>query len=91
MAYFFCLCNNGKLEKNTPIFYTYSYSKFLSRLKSVRVLILDDIGLKMYSLEESRDILEIAEVRYNKVSTILVGQVSHTKLYKLFQYTTILI
>ena len=38
----------------------------------------------MYSLEESRDILEIAEVRYNKVSTILVGQVSHTKWYKLF-------
>ncbi len=47
-------------------------------------MILDDIGLKLYTLEESRDILEITESRYNRTSTILSGQVSHTKWYDLF-------
>ena len=34
------------------------------------LVLLDDIGLKSYTLEESRDILEIVERRYDKVSTI---------------------
>ena len=46
------------------------YSKFLGQLQKLNLLILDDIGLKSYTLEESRDILEIAESRYNKGSTI---------------------
>jgi DNA replication protein DnaC len=53
------------------------------------LLILDDLGLKSYTLEESRDILEIAENRYNKASTILVGQIAHTKWYDLFPDPTI--
>jgi len=65
------------------------YAKFMSGLQNIRLLILDDIGLKSYSLEESRDILEIAENRYNKVSTILVGQIAHTKWYELFPDPTI--
>jgi DNA replication protein DnaC len=51
------------------------YSKYMASLQNIKLLILDDIGLKAYSLEESRDILEIAESRYNKGSTILAGQV----------------
>jgi len=50
---------------------------------------LDDIGLKSYTLEESRDLLEITESRYNKASTILSGQVTHTKWYDLFPDPTI--
>lgn len=65
------------------------YAKFMSGLQNIRLLILDDIGLKSYTLEESRDILEIAENRYNKVSTILAGQVTHTKWYDLFPDPTI--
>jgi len=65
------------------------YAKFMSGLQNIRLLILDDIGLKSYSLEESRDILEIAENRYNKVSTILAGQIAHTKWYDLFPDPTI--
>src|SRR5690606_5419238 len=42
------------------------YSKFMKQIQSVRLLILDDIGLKSYTLEESRDILEIAESRYDR-------------------------
>ena len=51
------------------------YGKFMVGLQKVKLLILDDIGLKSYNLEESRDILEIAESRYNRGSTILSGQV----------------
>lgn len=47
------------------------YLKFMRGLQKIRLLILDDIGLKTYTVEESRDILEIAEARYNKSSTIL--------------------
>lgn len=61
----------------------------MTQLQNVKLLILDDIGLKSYTLEESRDILEIAESRYNKVSTILSGQIAHTKWYDLFPDPTI--
>lgn len=65
------------------------YSKFMNQLQKVRLLILDDIGLKSYTLEESRDLLEVVESRYNRASTILSGQVSHTKWYDLFSDPTI--
>lgn len=65
------------------------YSKFMTKLKNIKLLILDDIGLKSYTLEESRDILEITESRYNKTSTVLSGQISHTKWYELFPDPTI--
>ncbi len=65
------------------------YSKFMKNLQKIKLLILDDIGLKSYTLEESRDILEIVESRYNKSSTILAGQIAHTKWYELFPDPTI--
>ena len=65
------------------------YGKFITALHKIKLLILDDIGLKEYTLEESRDILEIAESRYNKASTILSGQIAHTKWYDLFPDPTI--
>lgn len=65
------------------------YGKFMASLQNIKLLILDDIGLKSYSLEESRDILEIAESRYNKASTVLSGQISYTKWYDLFPDPTI--
>lgn len=65
------------------------YLKFMAGLKKIRLLILDDIGLKSYTVEESRDILEIAESRYSKSSTILSAQVEHSKWYDLFSDPTI--
>jgi len=65
------------------------YARFLGNLQNIKLLILDDIGLKSYTLEESRDILEIAEVRYNRASTILSGQIAYTKWYELFPDPTI--
>src|SRR5665647_1238311 len=65
------------------------YSRFMKQLQTIKLLLLDDIGLKAYTLEESRDILEIVESRYNKVSTVLSGQIAHTKWYELFPDPTI--
>ena len=65
------------------------YAKFMAQLYNIKLLILDDIGLKSYNLEESRDILEIAESRYNKCSTVLSGQIAHTEWYDLFPDPTI--
>lgn len=65
------------------------YSRFMTQLKYTQLLILDDIGLKSYTLEESRDILEIAEGRYSKSSTILSGQVVHSQWYDLFPDPTL--
>lgn len=65
------------------------YLKFMSGLQKVRVLILDDIGLKTYTVEESRDILEIAEARYSKSSTIISAQMEHSRWYDLFADPTI--
>jgi DNA replication protein DnaC len=61
----------------------------MAGLKNIKLLILDDIGLKSYTLEESRDILEIAENRYNKCSSVLSGQIAHTRWYDLFPDPTI--
>lgn len=65
------------------------YMKFLKQLGKHRLLILDDIGLKPYTLEESRDIYEIMESRCNKTSTILSGQVPHLQWYDLFAEPTV--
>ena len=65
------------------------YTRFMASLQKIKLLILDDIGLKSYTLEESRDILEITESRYNRVSTVLSGQISHIKWYELFPDPTI--
>ena len=65
------------------------YLKFMEAFKNIKLLILDDVGLKTYSIEESRDILEIAEARYNKASTILSAQFPHDKWYDLFADPTL--
>jgi len=65
------------------------YLRFMESLRGIRVLVLDDIGLKPYSHEEARDLLEIAELRYNKTSTVLAGQVPHEKWYELMPDPTI--
>jgi len=66
-----------------------NYLKFMRSLQKIRLLILDDVGLKIYTVEESRDILDITEARYNKSSTILSAQVEHSRWYDLFSDPTI--
>jgi len=65
------------------------YLRFMESLRKIHLLILDDIGLKSYNHEEARDLLEIAERRYNKTSTILASQMPHEKWYELISDPTI--
>ena len=61
----------------------------MKKIKSFSLLIIDDIGLQSYTLEESRDILEIVEAKYNKGSLIMISQLPYTKWYELFPDPTI--
>jgi DNA replication protein DnaC len=65
------------------------YHHFMQSLLRARVLVLDDIGLKSYDNVESRDMLELAESRYNKASTIFVSQIPHSDWYELFSDSTL--
>lgn len=60
------------------------YQKFLRTFEKYKLLILDDFGAKIYDHEECRDLLELAERRYNKTSTIFVSQLPDSKWYELF-------
>jgi len=60
------------------------YHKFLRLFEKYKLLILDDFGAKIYDQEECRDLLELADRRYNKASTIIVSQLPVEKWYELF-------
>lgn len=51
-----------------------TYTKLLSRLAKIDVLILDDWGLSKLMAEQRRDLLEILEDRYDSRSTIVTSQ-----------------
>lgn len=65
------------------------YIRFMDTLRKTDLLILDDIGLSSYSHEEARNLLEIAELRYNRSSTVFASQVPHEKWYDLMPDPTI--
>ena len=65
------------------------YNKFMENLGKHKLLILDDVGTKIYEQDEGRDLLELAELRYNKGSTIFVSQLPSEKWYDLFPDPTI--
>lgn len=51
------------------------YSKRMTELSKIDVLILDDFGLSPFSDEQCRDLLEILDDRHDKRSTIVTSQV----------------
>jgi len=65
------------------------YVRFMDALRKIHLLILDDVALRLYSHEEARDLLEIAELRYNRMSTIFSSQAPHEKWYDLIPDPTI--
>jgi len=65
------------------------YLRFMESLGKIHLLVIDDIGLKPYSHDEARDMLEIAEIRYNRASTIFASQIPHEKWYELIPDPTI--
>jgi len=65
------------------------YLRFMESLRKIRLLVVDDIGLKTFTHEEARDMLEIAEARYNRTSTVFSSQAPHEKWYDLIPDPTI--
>ena len=65
------------------------YLRFMETLRKTSLLVIDDIGLKPYTAEEARDLLEIAELRYNRTSTVFASQVPHEKWYDLMPDPTV--
>jgi len=57
---------------------------FRDRCAKVPLLILDDWGLKKFSLEETGELSELFERRYGRVSTIISGQVPSSSWHELF-------
>lgn len=56
-----------------------SYSKLLSRIAKVDVLVVDDWGLAPLGDKDRRDILEVFEDRYNDRSTVVAAQLPAEK------------
>lgn len=62
-----------------------NYLTYLSRLSKVRLLILDDFGLRNYSHKEANIFYEILEDRYRKGSVIITSQVKPQGWSTLFE------
>jgi DNA replication protein DnaC len=57
---------------------------FRKRLASVPLLILDDWGLKKFTLEETQELFEIFEQRYDRSSTLICSQIPPSHWHDLF-------
>ncbi|MFP3040215.1 IS21-like element helper ATPase IstB [Treponema primitia] len=60
-----------------------------NRLATVPLLILDDWGLRKFTLEESHEIMELFERRYDAASTIISGQLPCSAWHGLFPDPTL--
>jgi DNA replication protein DnaC len=66
-----------------------TYTQFRSHLASLPLLILDDWGIRQFSLEEAHEIMEIVERRYDKGSTVISGQIPYSAWHDLFPDPTL--
>jgi DNA replication protein DnaC len=63
---------------------TSSYASFRKRPISVPLLILDDWGIKPFSMVECHEMSELVEMRYGRASTVVLSQLPHTSWHELF-------
>jgi DNA replication protein DnaC len=73
---FFCSLSDAKADG--------TFRKFSKTVTTVPLLILDDWGLRKFTSEESADLFEIFERRYDSVSTIISGQPPCSEWHELF-------
>lgn len=66
-----------------------SYMKQRKKLVSVPLLILDDWGLRTFSMDDTQEIMELTELRYGRSSTVIAGQLPCEKWYDLFPDPTL--
>jgi DNA replication protein DnaC len=65
------------------------FSLIRNRLATVPLLILDDWGLRTFTLEECHEIMELFERRYDTASTIIAGQLPCSSWHDLFPDPTL--
>jgi DNA replication protein DnaC len=65
------------------------YSQYRDKLAKAPLLILDDWGLKKFSLEETHEIMELLERRYGRAATIISGQMPVSAWHDLFPDPTL--
>jgi DNA replication protein DnaC len=66
-----------------------SYSSLKKRLKNVPLLILDDWGMRPFSIVECHEIMELAELRYDRASIMISGQLPPSSWHELFPDPTL--
>ena len=64
-------------------------SSFRKKLAAVPLLILDDWGLRKFTLEESHELMELFERRYDNASTLIASQIPCTNWHELFPDPTL--
>jgi DNA replication protein DnaC len=65
------------------------YPAFTKKIAAVPFLILDDWGLRKFTLEETQELLELFEQRYDRASTLICGQLPHPAWHELFPDPTL--
>lgn len=66
-----------------------TYLKELAKLKKIRLLILDDFGLKAFDNNAREVLMDIIDDRYNKLSTIIASQIPVSIWYDIIGEGTI--
>ena len=66
-----------------------SYLSLRRRLTNIPLLILDDWGMKSFSLDECYEVMDLAESRYSKASTLILAQIPPTSWHDLFPDPTL--
>jgi DNA replication protein DnaC len=64
------------------------YTAFRKKIASVPLLILDDWGLRNFTLEETQELLELFELRYENSSMLICGQLPPSAWHGLFPNPT---
>ena len=92
-TYIACALGYAACSQGIQVMYTrlsdffqriYEKSSCRGKCAQVPLLILDDWGLKKFSLEETGELSDLFERRYGRVSTIISGQVPSTSWHELF-------
>lgn len=65
------------------------YLKWLKRMKSFRLLILDDLGLMALTTEQTQELLEVIEARNGNGSMIVTSQLPIKEWYSYFKNPTL--
>jgi DNA replication protein DnaC len=78
---FFAHLSDARLEGRFP--------KVFDKVAAVPLLILDDWGLRKFTLEESHEIMELFERRYDAASSIIAGQLPCSAWHGLFPDPTL--